>query len=213
MSLKNESAIKIAEFLLQIKAIKLQPENPFTWTSGWKSPIYCDNRVSLSHPTVRTYIRQQLTSLINEEFGAVGAIAGVATAGIPQGVLVAQDLGLPFAYVRSEAKKHGMGNQIEGELKPGERVVVIEDLISTGKSSLAAVESLRAAGCDVAGLVSIFNYGFPQTEEAFKEAKCVFHSLSNYNVLIETALKHGFIQESQLDALGAWRKDPATWGK
>ncbi|MND64839.1 Orotate phosphoribosyltransferase [compost metagenome] len=198
---------------MQIKAIKLQPENPFTWTSGWKSPIYCDNRVSLSHPSVRTYIRQQLTNLIKEEFGSVGAIAGVATAGIPQGVLVAQDLGLPFAYVRSEAKKHGMGNQIEGELMPGERVVVVEDLISTGKSSLAAVEALRAAGHDVAGLVSIFNYGFNQTEEAFKEAKCVFHSLSDYNVLVETALKNGFILEAQLPTLNAWREDPAKWGK
>ncbi|POY37816.1 orotate phosphoribosyltransferase [Solitalea longa] len=213
MSLKNESAVKIAEFLLQIKAIKLQPDNPFTWTSGWKSPIYCDNRVSLSHPSVRTYIRQQLTSLVNEEFGSVGAIAGVATAGIPQGVLVAQDLGLPFAYVRSEAKKHGMGNMIEGELKPGERVVVVEDLISTGKSSLAAVEALRAAGCDVAGLVSIFSYGFAQSEEAFKEAKCVFHSLSNYNVLIETAMKNGFIAESQLDNLSQWRENPSQWGQ
>lgn len=191
----------------------MQPDNPFTWTSGWKSPIYCDNRVSLSHPSVRTYIRQQLTSLVNEEFGSVGAIAGVATAGIPQGVLVAQDLGLPFAYVRSEAKKHGMGNMIEGELKPGERVVVVEDLISTGKSSLAAVEALRAAGCDVAGLVSIFNYGFAQSEEAFKEAKCVFHSLSNYNVLIETALKNGFIAESQLENLSQWRENPSQWGQ
>lgn len=197
---------------MQIKAIKLQPENPFTWTSGWKSPIYCDNRVSLSHPSVRTYIRQQLTNLIKEEFGSVGAIAGVATAGIPQGVLVAQDLGLPFAYVRSEAKKHGMGNQIEGELMPGERVVVVEDLVSTGKSSIAAVEALRAAGHDVAGLVSIFSYGFSQTEEAFKEAKCVFHSLSDYNILIETALKNGFILESQLPTLNAWREDPANWG-
>ncbi|SMO65800.1 orotate phosphoribosyltransferase [Solitalea koreensis] len=213
MSLHNETAIKVAEYLLQIKAIKLQPDNPFTWTSGWKSPIYCDNRVSLSHPMVRTYIRQQLTHLINEEFGPVGAIAGVATAGIPQGVLVAQELGLPFAYVRAEAKKHGMNNQIEGELKHGDRIIVIEDLISTGKSSLAAVEALRAAGHDVVGLVSIFNYGFTQTEEAFKEAKCVFHSLSNYNFLIDEALKNGYINKGHLETLVAWRENPSTWGQ
>src|SRR5580698_8244408 len=153
---KSEIEQQVAEFLLQIKAIKLQPANPFTWASGWKSPIYCDNRVTLSHPTIRTYIRQQLTLAIQEKFGVVGCIAGVATAGIPQGALVAQELGLPFIYVRAKAKEHGTGNLIEGDIFEGQRVVVIEDLISTGKSSLQAVDALRAAGCDVAGLVAIF---------------------------------------------------------
>lgn len=144
--------------MLQIKAIKLQPNNPFTWASGWKSPIYCDNRITLSHPAIRTYIRQKLSSLIQEEFGSVSVVAGVATAGIPQGVLVAQELGLPFIYVRAKAKEHGTGSLIEGEFSPGQRVVVVEDLISTGKSSLQAAQALREAGCDVAGLVAIFNY-------------------------------------------------------
>jgi len=163
---------QVAEFLLQIKAIKLQPNNPFTWASGWKSPIYCDNRITLSHPTIRTYIRQQLTVLIQEVFGPVGCIAGVATAGIPQGVLVAQELGLPFIYVRSKPKDHGTGNLIEGDVLVGKRVVVVEDLISTGKSSLQAVEALREAGYDVAGLVAIFNYGFDVAADNFKQANC-----------------------------------------
>src|ERR1700733_3732544 len=154
---KSEIENQVAEFLLQIKAIKLQPNNPFTWASGWKSPIYCDNRITLSHPTIRTYIRQQLTRLIQEEFGPVGCIAGVATAGIPQGALIAQELGLPFIYVRSKPKEHGMGNLIEGEVLPGKRIVVVEDTISTGKSSLQAVEALRSAGYEVAGMVAIFD--------------------------------------------------------
>src|SRR6201996_3235825 len=161
----SETEQQVAEFLLQIKAIKLQPNNPFTWASGWKSPIYCDNRVTLSHPTIRTYIRQQLTQVIQEKFGAVGCIAGVATAGIPQGVLVAQEMGLPFIYVRAKPKEHGTGSLIEGEIKTGERIVVIEDLISTGKSSLQAVEALRGAGHDVAGLAAIFSYGFDVADE------------------------------------------------
>src|ERR1700712_2097917 len=156
----SEAEQQVAEFLLQIKAIKLQPANPFTWASGWKSPIYCDNRITLSHPTARTYIRQQLTKLIQEKFGAVGCIAGVATAGIPQGILVAQELGLPFIYVRSKPKEHGTGSLIEGDVVGGKRVVVIEDLISTGKSSLQAVQALRDADYDVAGLAAIFSYGF-----------------------------------------------------
>src|ERR1700753_1866991 len=181
---KSEIEQQVAEFLLQIKAIKLQPENPFTWASGWKSPIYCDNRVTLSHPTIRTYIRQQLSLIIQEEFGAVGCIAGVATAGIPQGVLVAQELGLPFIYVRSKPKDHGTGSLIEGEPMPGKRVVVIEDLISTGKSSLQAVEALREADCNVAGLAAIFTYGFDVATENFAAAKCPFVTLSNYGALI-----------------------------
>jgi len=213
MSNISDIELKVAEFLLQIKAIKLQPNNPFTWASGWKSPIYCDNRVTLSHPSVRTYIRQKLTQMIQEEFGSVDLIAGVATAGIPQGVLVAQELGLPFAYVRAKAKEHGTGSLIEGEIVEGQRVVVVEDLISTGKSSLAAVAALREAGLSVAGLVSIFTYGFDEAEENFKNAKCRHLSLSNYNTLIDYASEHSFIAESDSELLKKWRSNPAEWGK
>ena len=208
----SEVEQKVAEFLLQIKAIKLQPSNPFTWASGWKSPIYCDNRITLSHPSIRTYIRQQLSSLIQEEFGSVSVIAGVATAGIPQGVLVAQDLGLPFIYVRAKAKEHGTGNLIEGEFTPGQRVIVVEDLISTGKSSLQAVQALREAGCEVAGLVGIFNYGFDAAEENFKNAKCRFLTLSNYSALIEYAAEHNFVSAEALNILRKWRENPEAWG-
>jgi orotate phosphoribosyltransferase len=210
---KSDIELKVAEFLLQIKAIKLQPNNPFTWASGWKSPIYCDNRVTLSHPSIRTYIRQKLTQLIQEEFGSVDLIAGVATAGIPQGVLVAQELGLPFAYVRAKAKEHGTGSLIEGEIFEGQRVVVVEDLISTGKSSLQAVNALKDAGLSVAGLVSIFTYGFDIAEENFKEAKCRFATLSNYNTLIQYAAENSFIAQSDVDLLNQWRRNPAEWGK
>jgi len=209
---KSEIEQKVAEFLLQIKAIKLQPNNPFTWASGWKSPIYCDNRITLSHPAIRTYIRQNLSTLIQEEFGSVSVIAGVATAGIPQGVLVAQELGLPFIYVRAKAKEHGTGNLIEGEFSPGQRVVVVEDLISTGKSSLQAVQSLREAGCEVAGLVGIFNYGFDAANENFKNAKCRFLTLSNYNALIEYAAEHSFVSADDIKLLRKWREDPQSWG-
>lgn len=209
---KSEVEQKVAESLLQIKAIKLQPSNPFTWASGWKSPIYCDNRITLSHPSIRTYIRQQLSSLIQEEFGSVSVIAGVATAGIPQGVLVAQDLGLPFIYVRAKAKEHGTGNLIEGEFTPGQRVIVVEDLISTGKSSLQAVQALREAGCEVAGLVGIFNYGFDAAEENFKNAKCRFLTLSNYSALIEYAAEHNFVSAEDLNILRKWRENPEAWG-
>ena len=210
---KSDVELKVAEFLLQIKAIKLQPNNPFTWASGWKSPIYCDNRVTLSHPSIRTYIRQKLTQLIQEEFGSVDLIAGVATAGIPQGVLVAQELGLPFAYVRAKAKEHGTGSLIEGEIFEGQRVVVVEDLISTGKSSLQAVNALKDAGLSVAGLVSIFTYGFDIAEENFKEAKCRFATLSNYNTLIEYAAENSFIAQGDVDLLNQWRRNPSEWGK
>jgi orotate phosphoribosyltransferase len=210
---KSDIELKVAEFLLQIKAIKLQPNNPFTWASGWKSPIYCDNRVTLSHPSIRTYIRQKLTQLIQEEFGSVDLIAGVATAGIPQGVLVAQELGLPFAYVRAKAKEHGTGSLIEGEIIEGQRVVVVEDLVSTGKSSLQAVNALKEAGLSVAGLVSIFTYGFDVAEENFKEAKCRFATLSNYNTLIEYAAENSFIAQSDVDVLNQWRRNPAEWGQ
>lgn len=209
----SEAEQQVAEFLLQIKAIKLQPNNPFTWASGWKSPIYCDNRITLSHPTARTYIRQQLTKLIQEKFGAVGCIAGVATAGIPQGVLVAQELGLPFIYVRSKPKEHGRGNMIEGDVMTGKRVVVIEDLISTGKSSLQAVEALRDAGYDVAGLAAIFTYQFDAATDNFNEAKCPFVTLSNYTALIKYAEQHQYISSEDTEVLKKWRENPSEWGK
>jgi len=207
----NEVEQKVAESLLQIKAIKLQPKSPFTWASGWKSPIYCDNRVTLSHPSIRTYIRQQLSQLIQEEFGSIDMISGVATAGIPQGVLVAQDLGLPFSYVRSSAKDHGRQNLIEGEVVSGQRVVVIEDLVSTGKSSLQAVKALREAGCNVVGLVSIFTYGLDVAAANFAEAKCPLFSLCNYNALIQVAVDKSYVLESDIELLEKWRKDPSNW--
>ena len=210
---KSDIELKVAEFLLQIKAIKLQPANPFTWASGWKSPIYCDNRVTLSHPSVRTFIRQKLAQLIQEEYGSVDVIAGVATAGIPQGVLVAQELGLPFIYVRSKAKEHGTGSLIEGEIVEGQRVVVIEDLISTGKSSLQAVDALRNAGLSVAGLVAIFTYGFQQADDNFAAAKCRYSTLSNYNALIDYAAEHAIIAKSDIEFLSKWRENPSEWGK
>ncbi|HTD40342.1 MAG TPA: orotate phosphoribosyltransferase [Mucilaginibacter sp.] len=210
---KSEIEQQVAEFLLQIKAIKLQPDNPFTWASGWKSPIYCDNRVTLSHPTIRTYIRQKLSTIIQEEFGASGCIAGVATAGIPQGALVAQELGLPFIYVRSKPKDHGTGSMIEGEVIPGQRVVVIEDLISTGKSSLQAVEALRNAGLEVAGLAAIFSYGFDEATENFKQAKCKFFTLSNYSALLKYAEENNYISADESEVLRKWRVSPSTWGQ
>jgi orotate phosphoribosyltransferase len=210
---KSEIEQQVAEFLLQIKAIKLQPDNPFTWASGWKSPIYCDNRVTLSHPIIRTYIRQKLSLVIQEEFGATGCVAGVATAGIPQGVLVAQELGLPFIYVRSKPKDHGTGSMIEGEVIPGQRVIVIEDLISTGKSSLQAVEALRNAGLEVAGLAAIFSYGFDQATENFNEAKCKFYTLSNYNALLKYAEENNYISAEDTEVLRKWRISPSTWGQ
>jgi orotate phosphoribosyltransferase len=210
---KTEIEREVAEFLLQIKAIKLQPANPFTWASGWKSPIYCDNRITLSHPTIRTYIRQRLTQLVQDIFGPVGCIAGVATAGIPQGVLVAQELGLPFIYVRAKPKDHGTGNLIEGDVLTGKRVVVVEDLISTGKSSLQAVEALRNAEYDVAGLVAIFSYGFDIAADNFKQANCPFATLSNYDALIKFAAINQYISESEVDLLTRWRENPSGWGR
>ncbi len=207
----NEVGQKVAESLLQIKAIKLQPKKPFTWASGWKSPIYCDNRVALSHPPIRTYIRQKLSELVQEEFGSVEMISGVATAGIPQGVLVAQDLGLPFTYVRTSAKDHGRENLIEGEMVGGQRVVVVEDLVSTGKSSLKAVQALRDAGCNVVGLVSIFTYGFKEADENFAAAKCRHISLCDYNTLVDFAADHNYIHPADIEVLKQWRENPADW--
>ena len=213
MKINDDSALKVAEFLLQIKAIKLQPNKPFTWASGWKSPIYCDNRVTLSYPKVRTYIRQEFVNSITENFGKPDVIAGVATGGIAQGALIAHELGLPFIYVRSEAKKHGMTNMIEGVVEKGQSVVVIEDLISTGGSSLKAVEALREAGCDVKGMCSIFTYGFKTASDNFKKAKCKVYSLSNYETLIKQALKSNYITETDLQSLKEWRENPAEWGQ
>lgn len=206
-----DAAHKVAEFLLQIKAIKLQPDQPFTWASGWKSPIYCDNRKTLSYPQIRTYIRQQYVNMINDQFAKPDVIAGVATGGIAQGALIAQDMGLPFVYVRSEAKKHGLTNMVEGVVEKGQSVVVIEDLISTGGSSIKAVEALREQGCKVKGMVAIFTYGFDEAVENLKKAKCPTTALCDYNTLIEVALKHKYISENDLDSLKEWRKSPSTW--
>jgi orotate phosphoribosyltransferase len=207
-----DPSLKVAEFLLQIKAVKLSPKKPFTWASGWKSPIYCDNRKTLSYPAVRTYIRQQFVHIINSEFGRPDMIAGVATGGIAHGALVAHDLGLPFLYVRSGAKDHGMKNQVEGDLTVGRSVVVVEDLVSTGQSSLNAVQALRDAGCEVKGMVAIFSYGFDAANKAFAEAKVNLHSLTNYSILLDQALRSDYITEKDLLPLNEWRKDPANWG-
>lgn len=211
MILNNDKALKVAEFLLQIKAIKLQPANPFTWASGWKSPIYCDNRKTLSYPAIRTFIRQGYAETILEKYGKPDFIAGVATGGIAQGALVAQELGLPFVYVRSSAKGHGLGNQIEGDFEAGQKVVVIEDLISTGGSSLQAVEALRKAGCEVKGLVAIFTYDFEVAKENFKNANCPYETLTNYDFLMEQAIRQEYINESDLDSLKRWRSNPSEW--
>lgn len=213
MKSNEEIALKTAEFLLQIKAIKLDNAKPFVWASGWNSPIYCDNRKTLSYPKIRTYIRQQFATLIREEFGEVDVIAGVATGGIAHGVLVAQDLGKPFIYVRSEQKKHGLSNQIEGVLEKGQSVVVIEDLVSTGKSSLLTVDALREAGANVRGMAAIFSYQFPEAEAAFKAKDCNLFTLSNYESLIRQALQTAYISESDVESLSLWRKDPANWRK
>ncbi|MEP7262957.1 MAG: orotate phosphoribosyltransferase [Bacteroidota bacterium] len=209
--MQNETASKVAEFLLQIKAIKLQPDSPFTWASGWKSPIYCDNRISLSYPRIRTYIRQELVKLIENKFGRPDIIAGVATAAIAQGALVAEAMGLPFVYVRASAKDHGMKNKIEGEVKEHQTAVVIEDLISTGKSSLEVVRDLRENGVIVKGLVSIFSYGFEAASDSFKKASCPVYSLSNYDALLRQAVETGYISRKDVDVLKSWRVNPSQW--
>ena len=197
--------------LLTVKAIKLQPEDPFTWASGWKSPFYCDNRKTLSFPDLRTFVKVELTRIILENFPEAEAVAGVATGAIAQGALVADALALPFAYVRSKAKDHGMANLIEGELKPGTKVVVVEDLISTGGSSLKAVEALRAAGYEVVGMVASYTYGFPVAEQAFADARVKLITLTNYEAVVTEALRTGYISEDQVPMLNEWRKDPAHW--
>lgn len=201
----------LAENLLKISAIKLQPDLPFTWASGWNSPIYTDNRKTLSYPAVRTFIKIEMCRLIMEHFGTPDAIAGVATGAIAMGALVADSLGLPYVYVRSTPKDHGLENLIEGNLKPGQKVVVIEDLISTGGSSLKAVEAIRAAGCEVVGMAAIFTYGFPVAVNAFKDAGVDLITLSNYNAMLDAALESKFIRAEDLETLKEWRKDPANW--
>lgn len=201
----------LAEKLLKISAIKLQPDMPFRWASGWNSPIYTDNRKTLSYPQVRTFIKTELTRLILENYPMPDVIAGVATGAIAQGALVADALGLPYIYVRSAPKDHGLENLIEGNLAPGQKVIVIEDLISTGKSSLKAVEAVRMAGAEVVGMVAMFTYGFPDAAAAFKAANVKLMTLSNYEAMLETALETGFIRESDLDTLQQWREDPGNW--
>jgi orotate phosphoribosyltransferase len=212
MILNTDTAAQLSDFLLQIKAIKLQPSKPFQWASGWMSPIYCDNRLTLSYPKVRTFIRQELSRAVQEKFGKPDVIAGVATGGIAHGALVAQELGIPFIYVRSSAKGHGMENLVEGKIEPGQTVVVIEDLISTGQSSLKAVKALKEAGAIVKGLVAIFDYGFDQAEKEFRNEKCPYFTLSNYTALLDRALQNKYIGREDEEQLRAWRIDPESWG-
>jgi orotate phosphoribosyltransferase len=201
----------IASYLLQIKAIKLEPAKPFTWASGWKSPIYCDNRKTLAYPEIRSFIRDSFVELIKKEFPAAEIIAGVATGAIAQGALVADKLGLPFIYIRSTPKSHGLENLIEGHLEPGKNVVIIEDLISTGGSSIKAVEAVRNADAKVLGLAAIFTYGFKIADNNFKQNNCKFFTLSNYNVLIDEAIKLNYINENDRNILNQWRLNPDKW--
>ena len=207
----DDSALTLATHLLQIKAVKLSPNQPFTWASGLHSPIYCDNRVTLSYPAVRTFIRQQFVEQLVQRYGKPDVIAGVATGGIAQGALVAQELGLPFCYVRSEKKSHGMQNQIEGVVESGQSVIVIEDLVSTGKSSLLAVDALREAGANVKGMLAIFTYQLPAAEENFKAKECPLYTLTNYETLIYKAIEENYITEADQQSLLEWRKDPQAW--
>ena len=204
---------RVAGYLLDSKAVQLNVENPFTWASGWNSPIYCDNRITLSYPEYRTEIKKGLANLIKSTYPQVEAIAGVATAGIPQGALVADLLELPFIYVRSKPKGHGMENMIEGKVVKGQKVVLVEDLISTGGSSIKAALALKDSGLDVLGLVAIFTYGFDLSVENFKNSGISMATLSNYNAMIELALEQGYINETQAESLKAWRVDPANWGR
>jgi len=213
MILSDKIAHEVAEHLLKIIAIKIQPYEPFTWASGWRSPIYCDNRVTLSHPSIRTFIKNNLVALIKKHFRGANLVAGVATAGIPQGALVADAMSLPFVYVRPEPKKHGTGRQVEGEVKAGQKAVLIEDLISTGKSSLAAVQPLKEEGCEVFGIAATFNYGFDEAAENFKKHECVFHTLSDYEHLLEAALGMNYIKSGDLEMLNKWRMNPSEWGQ
>ena len=210
---EKDTALALANFLLQIKAIKLNPASPFTWASGLKSPIYCDNRITLSFPNIRTFIREAFVRICTDRYGKPDLIAGVATGGIPQGTLVAQELGLPFCYVRSEAKSHGLNNQVEGIVPQGASVVVIEDLVSTGKSSLAAVEALREKGANVKGMMAIFTYQLDAAAEAFKKANCDLVTISNYEALITKAVEENYVSDDQLQSLKEWRQNPQAWSE
>jgi len=212
MIFNKDTAKKTSELLLQINAIKLNPKNPFTWASGWKSPIYCDNRITLSFPPIRNYIREEFSKNIEKQYGKPDVIAGVATGAIGIGMLVAEYMGLPFVYVRPEPKKHGRQNQVEGFLQKGQSVVVVEDLISTGGSSLLAVEALKAAGANVKGMVAIFTYGFDISVQNFKNANVELHTLSNYDNLLELAVSKKYITEEEQHTLQEWRVSPSTWG-
>jgi orotate phosphoribosyltransferase len=209
----SPDALNVAQFLLQIKAVELSPADPFTWASGLKSPIYCDNRKTLSYPAIRTHLRQRFVEIISEEFPSPDVIAGVATGGIALGALVAQELGLPFVYVRSEAKKHGLGNQVEGVLNAGQSVVVIEDLISTGSSSLNAVRALRENGAEIKGMAAIFTYGFDKALHNFESDGCPLVTLCDYNTLIRQALKSEYVNEAQLETLLDWKRNPEAWSE
>ncbi|MFY0603507.1 MAG: orotate phosphoribosyltransferase [Flavobacteriaceae bacterium] len=211
MNLDKDTAKKTAELLLQTKAIKLNPNEPFNWASGWKSPIYCDNRVTLSYPSVRLFLKQEISKIVENKYGKPDVIAGVATGAIAIGVLIAQELGVPFIYVRPEPKKHGRKNQIEGNLESGQNVVVIEDLISTGKSSLNAVTALNEAGAVVKGMVAIFSYEFETAKENFKNANVALNTLSDYTHLLEQAIDTQYITEEELITLNDWRKNPSEW--
>lgn len=211
MILDKDTAKKTAELLLKIKAIKLSPNKPFNWASGWKSPIYCDNRVTLSYPPVRNFLRTEIAKIVESKYGKPDVIAGVATGAIAIGVLVAEELGVPFVYVRPEPKSHGRKNQIEGHLESGQNVVVIEDLISTGKSSLNAVEALKESGAVVKGMVAIFSYGFDIAETNFKEKNVRLTTLSNYESLLNLASESSYISDKEMNALKDWRKDPSSW--
>ncbi len=204
MILNQQTAAKVAEFLLQIKAVKLNPKEPFTWASGIKSPIYCDNRVILSYPQIRTFVRQQLVEILRESYGRPDVVAGIATGGVPLGSLVAQEMELPFAYVRSKAKEHGLQNMIEGIVNPGQNVILIEDLISTGGSSLKAVDAVRDRQAIVKGVIAIFDYNFPIAKENFEKSNCSYYSLSNFNILATVARDKEFITESDYDMLVEW---------
>lgn len=211
MNLDKDTAKKTAELLLQIKAIKLSPNTPFNWASGWKSPIYCDNRITLSYPPVRLFLKEEMSKIVEQRYGKPDVIAGVATGAIAIGVLIAQELGVPFVYVRPEPKKHGRRNQIEGHLEPGQNVVVIEDLISTGKSSLNAVEALKEVGAVVKGMVAIFSYEFDVATENFENSNVDLTTLSNYSHLLQQASDTNYITEEELNTLQDWRKNPSEW--
>lgn len=211
MQVRDDSALKVADFLLQIKAIQISPENPFTWASGLKSPIYCDNRKTLSYPRIRTFIRQQFVEVIEQNWSNVEVIAGVATGGIAPGALVAHEMDLPLVYVRSSVKDHGLQRQVEGVLHEGQKVVILEDLVSTGKSSLQAAKALREAGANVLGMVAIFTYGFEEALQKFEAEGIPLFVLTDYSSLLAEAIRQGYINDDSLDALNRWRSDHRNW--